>query len=151
MWEVLMTTICRHHPLEKFNVLLILAKMAYFKSKFSQKEWNLILSTFNELSEKYSEFWIISLHDQDITDLVRGPKIGIIKIYDKIGKFEMSRTTTYLGMRRPKKWCTKVKSDNMPTADFMPTLNFRRHVGKLSISGLYADKEMCSTMLYLAW
>ena len=139
MWEVLMTTICRHHPLEKFNVLLILAKMAYFKSKFSQKEWNLILSTFNELSEKYSEFWIISLHDQDITDLVRGPKIGIIKIYDKIGKFEMSRTTTYLGMRRPKKWCTKVNrticpqrtlcrhwilgdmSANCPFLDYMPT------------------------------
>ena len=66
-------------------------------------------SKFNELSENHAKFWIISLLDRKIRDLVGGPQIWMIKIQDKIGKLEMSRTTTNLEMGRTKTCCTKVK------------------------------------------
>ena len=39
---------------------------------------------------------------------MEGPKNGIKKIWDKIGKFEMSSTTMNIEMGRPKTCCTKV-------------------------------------------
>ena len=40
----------------------------------------LATSKFNELSENHAKFWIISLLDREIRDLVGGPQIWIIKI-----------------------------------------------------------------------
>ena len=37
-------------------------------------EWNSLLSKFYELSVNYPKFWIISLLDREIRDLVRGPQ-----------------------------------------------------------------------------
>ena len=92
----------------KIGVFITVGKVL---RNFSKKEpifelnFHSLLSKFNELSENHPKFWIISLLDREIRDLVRGPQKKLKIIEDKIGKFEMSRTTTKLEMVSPKTCC----------------------------------------------
>ena len=76
-FHVPITPLSRHYDV----INAVLAKIACFEINFHPKgreiaknECNSLLSKFNELSESHPRFWIISLLDRDIRDLV-----GVLK------------------------------------------------------------------------
>ena len=100
-----MTSLWRHaDAINCGKILRDFSKNSLFELNFhpeAENELNSLLSKFNELSENYPKFLILSLLDQEI----RKKRLKIIK--EKIGKLKMSRTTK---IGRPSKCCYKVKS-----------------------------------------